>query len=215
MLAKYSEIEYQALHAKVTLSGGEVPFTMEEFKEYIRALVYSRVAWVNSLKYVVHPNEPIAVPAFLSVVLMNIGNAEEVSLGLRLVPEIKGMFHIVEKGEGNNKEKVWEVKPFNIIEKDLKLANKDLMQKISNYLKAIEGYEYGKGYLKDKSGTFDFMSMQVVDSYITHHEAQAHPVYALLASILQPHLVASALSPLVRYGSVEFLKGLLWEVTAI
>jgi len=204
MLMEYADIEYQALCARIQLTGGEVPFSDEEFRSYIKTLLYSRVAWVRNVKYIIHPNDPIVVPAFLSVVLMNIGNAEDVSLGVRLIPRIEGM--VDEKGV---------VKPLETIRDDLGLLEVFNMRKISNYLQSVDGYNYSKGYIKDKSGVFDFMSMQVVENYIVHHNADSHPVYALMASILQPHMVASVLSPLVKYGSVSFLHGLLWEVTAV
>lgn len=204
MLAEYSNIEYAALEGKIDLQGGEIPFSREEFFNFVKTLVYSRVAWVNNMRYVVHPNEPIAVPAFLSTVLMNIGNAEENSLGLRLVPVISGT---------SNDDGMWL--PFEENFSNLSLLNLYDMRRISNFLKSIGGYNYGKGYLKDKSGVFDFMSMQLVENYVVRHNSEAHPVYALMASILQPHLVTSALSPLVKYANVEFLSGLLWEVTAV
>lgn len=201
MLAQYGRTEYTALEAKIGHSGGQLPFSEDEFLKYIRTLVISRILWVRNEKTIVVPTDPISVPAFLSVILMNIGNADEPTLGLRLIPAIQAP-EDVKKGGDSKKE-------------GLSTLDINEMRRISSYLASIDGYSFSKGYLRDKSGVFDFMSMQFVDGYIMHHNADSHPVYALLASVMKPHIITSALSPLVRYGSEDFLGGLLWEVTAV
>lgn len=235
MLAEYANVEFEAIRAYYKdKNGGEPGFTLEDFKKYINTLVFSRIQWVRGRHYIIHPNDKVAVPAFLSVVLMNIGRAEETSLGISLLPDLRKtddvLFRIQEfDAREEVRKQEWEVQhSVEGVEGEFRgasdterniaiysLLSKDEMFIISRHLKSINGYQYSDGYLKDRFGTFDFMAMQMVGDYVMRHESSTHPVYGLLSSILEPHLVCSALSPLVRYGNKAYLRGLLWEVVAV
>lgn len=205
LIGKFATVEYSAIESQICSQGGVVPFSEEEFLTYCRTIVYSRISWVNNQPYVMHPLEKVMVPGFLSDVCMNIGTALDVSLGITLKPKMVGQMDSRKDGEDR----------VSCAIRSYGLMSLDEMKRISGFLRAIPGYRGALGYLKDKSGTFDFMSMQLVDGVIAHHDAKVHPVYALLASVVGPHMVASALSPLVRYGDSAFLSNLLWEVTSV
>lgn len=215
MLKNFASIDFIALKDKVEVTGGSLPedFTVERYAAYLSTLIYSRIQWVVGGRFIIHPNDDIAVPAFPSNVIMNIGRAEDISRGITLVPKSKIVVDINSISEDQASNSV--LSRWDLAVKKAKLLTREECRRISMIIKSIPGAVYAKGYLKDKSGTFSFMSMQLVDSHIKTYTAETHPVYALLASIIEPTLVCDALSPTVRYGDVTYLKGLYWELTTV
>lgn len=206
MFAEFTHVDYCAIEDKMRSIGSSFSdmLSEDEYLAYNKTMVYSRVAWVNNDYYIIHPNDNVAVPAFLDNVLKNLGKAEDLTTGITLRPVISSI-----KVEGQTNA-----------EKEKSLLDQGLLSKqrcleIAKILRSIPGITVGKGYIKDRSGTFGFMSMQTVGDYIKNNTAQHHPVMALLASIVEPHLVCEALSPTVRYGGKNHLRGLLWEVTSV
>lgn len=187
LIDEYASVEYASIVSKLRITGGSVSFTEQEFIKFCRTYVYARICWVNN-KTVIHPNTiGILVPTFLSLILQNIGRASNFSLGLDLVPAMP------------------EFDPMEISE----------VRKISAELKIIPGYEGAVALPKDKAGCFEFMSMQLIDDQIVSHSPDAHPVYALMASIVGPSLIRSVLDPMVYYGDSNLYRGLLWELTSV
>lgn len=201
----FAAVEYSAIEAHIKRTGGIVPFSKDEFLKYCRTFLQSRIGWVNGLGYIIHPLERVICPAFVSTICMNIGNAVEVSLGITLVPKMTetGVTPDPKLSREEQLVLMYDVLPLQRV------------KEISMFLRTIPEYHGSLGYVKDKSGVFDFMSMQLINGVILHHDANPHPVYALMASVVGPHMVASVLSPLVRYGDSAFLSNLLWEVTSI
>lgn len=189
LIEQFASVEYQALDYNARKTGGEVPFTIEEFKAYCNSIVASRIQWVRGERYIYHPNDPIVSPSFLAVICMNIGIAMELTKGITLRPAS--------------------------IPTDVKVFSKKEMEPISFYLASLGNYDGAKGYLKDKSGSWEFMSMQLIDGKIRNENADTHPVYAIMASVVGPLMVNSVLSPLVYYGDITLFEGLLWELTSI
>ena len=190
----YIYAEHSAIMAAVN-DESEFPFDLETFKKYCNTLVVSRIAWVlgKTNLLIVRPEDPITCPALLAQVMMNIGRVSDDSIGVQLEPGFSESDHEVVKG----------------------CLTKEEMQKISFYLRRIEKYVGAQGYLKDKSGSWDFMTMQLVDSQIRAPRNAAHPAYSLLAAITGNKTLVSALSPRVKYGDMELFKGLVWQLTSI
>lgn len=205
LMDKFAAVEYSAIQAHIQSKGGMIPFDDDKFKRYCRTYIQSRVGWSTGKPYIIHPLEKVICPAFISTVCMNIGIAVDVSLGITLTPVMKETGATIPEGASREETLIAMYDVLSL----------DEVKAISLFLRSIPEYHGSLGYLKDKSGIFDFMSMQLIDGIISHHDAKAHPVYALMASVVGPHLVASALSPLVRYGDSAFLSNLLWEVTSV
>lgn len=187
LIEEYAKVEYQAIVNKLALSGGIVRVSEEEFINFCKTLVYARICWVNGTKFM-HPNTPgILVPAFLSLVIQNIGRASNIALGLALTPVVP------------------EFTPMSVTE----------IQKISAFLKSIPGYEGATALPKDKEGCFEFMSMQLIGTAIRTYTPETHPVYALMASIIGPHYIESVLNPRVYYGDINLYRGMLWQITSV
>lgn len=187
LIDQFAKVEYSAINAEVTRTGGVVTFSENDFVLFCRQAVITRVHWVLGEKYLTHPNDKIMIPSFLMNIIMQIGLAYEVRLGITLKPKagLKDVLTI------------------------------DKVREISFFLRSIKSYDGGLGYLKDKTGVWDFMSMTLVNNQIQRYNADAHPVFALMASVVGPKLVQSVLSPLVRYGDMNFFEGLLWELTTV
>lgn len=189
LIANYCNIEYQAIEYALEKANGKVDFTKEEFLQYCKTMVYSRISWVLGNKPHVHPTEHIMVPSFLMNIIMQIGVATNLPLGITVEP--------------------------SDIPSDFELMPISEMRKISMRLENLSGYEGGFGYPRDKSGAWEFMTMTLVNSDIMRHDADAHPVYALMASVVGPKLIETVLSPIVTYGNTNVFEGLLWQLTSI
>lgn len=188
LIDKYSDIDYKALEYE--LKTQPLDFTMEEYRMYNRAVVKSRVDYVSGIKPLIHPTDHIAVPAFLENIVMQIGLCQDLKLGVT-------------------------IKPAPIEDDDSSSLALDKIRSISMRLESIPGFACGFGYPRDKSGSWDFMTMQLIDNQIVRHESTAHPVYALMAAVVGPKLIQSVLNPLVRYGDSNIFEALLWQLTSV
>jgi hypothetical protein len=189
LIESYCNIEYQAVQYAVEKMNGSLNFTTDEFLHYCKTMVYARINWVINAKPSVHPTEHLMVPSFLMNIIMQIGLVQDPSLGLTITPaSVPTSFIPMDRGR---------------------------MMQISMRLESISGYEGGFGYPRDKSGAWDFMTMTLINNDIKRHDSQAHPVYAIMASVVGPKLVTSVLSPIVTYGSSSMFEGLLWQLTSI
>lgn len=189
LIEEYCNIEYQAISYALEKSNGAVDFTKEQFLLYCKTMVYSRVAWVLNKRPLVHPTEHLIVPSFLMNIIMQIGVAQDLSLGITVQP--------------------------STVPEDFEGMEMSEMRKISMRLESLSGYEGGFGYPRDKAGAWEFMTMSLINGDIRRHDAKAHPVYALMASVVGPKLIESVLSPIVTYGSNSLFEGLLWQLTSI
>lgn len=198
ILDDFAETEYAAINLATEKSNATFPFDVDTFKKFCVTYVVSRIAWINNQPehMIVRPDDQVIVPALLDTVLKNIGIVYETTQGLVLKPTID----------------------YDSCE----TLSKDKMLEISFYLRAIDSYVGATGYIKDKSGSWEFMSMQLVvktindkeGSYIYSLDKDNHPVGAILAAIVAPKVLVATLSPRANYGNLTFFKSLLWELTS-
>lgn len=187
---KYVSIEQKALEYAISRKGQQSSYTddlLRKFPDYCKALVASRVDYVLGGRPVVKPMDHVMVPSFLMNIIMQIGEVMDLSTGIRLLPE----------------------------EVDTPSISLDEMREISMLLESIREYEGGFGYPKDKSGSWEFMTMWLVGTQLQRFSADAHPVYALMASVIGLKQIESVLNPLVTYGDTNLFEGLLWQLTSI
>jgi hypothetical protein len=189
ILDDFAKVEYKAILIASGRKEDEMPFTEEEFIQYCRTFVASRIAWVNgqTSSIVIYPTDHMLAPSLVDSVCKNIGVVYETSLGYTLVPKI---------AEG------------------IQTLSKEKCAEVSFFLSSLNNYIGGYGYVRDKSGSWDFMSMQMIESAIMSFNDQAHPAYSVLAAIVGPRWLVESVSPRVRYGSIDLYKGLLWELTS-
>jgi len=193
VLHAYGSELYSNVEGVVMMRGGSVPFTEEELQSYLQQLVRLRVDYVNNQRVPYRPTDLIAVPAFVSVVLQNLGVVHHLELGLELRPVIDG-------GKG-----AWS-------EEDL-----EVLKKVSRGIIAMGNYglEYAKGYDRNKEGSFDFMTMSVLNDTVMGITREAHPVNALLASALALEGVEVALSPRIVYGTMSHFAMLVRHLATL
>lgn len=189
VLDSYAVELFANAQVAVEMKGGTMPFTEEEFVQYVRHLVRIRCDYVNNQRVPFGPTDLLAIPAFVSVVLQNLGKVFHLDLGLELVPVHSG-------GETATKGYPWQ-------ESDIQL-----LKKVSRGIVALGNYglEYAKGYDRVKEGSFEFMSMSVLDDIVMGVNKEAHVVYALLASFVGLQGIERALSPRITYGTTRHFE---------
>lgn len=187
VLLTYSEELFNNINMAVSLKGGNFMIEEEEFMKYINTIIKMRIDYVRGYRVMCGPTERFVVPAFLSLVLSNIGRARHLDYGIELVPKLVGDL----KGQVFDKQA-------------------DFMT-VSNALRLLRGIglEYAEGYSRDKEGSFDFMTMTLIDGIVRNISKEPHPVYALLSATLNVRGIESVLSPRITYGNVSHLANLV------
>lgn len=212
-LREFAEIDYAAMEAKCIEKNIVIPFTFDEYYAYLRTFAYSRIMWTSyGSGYVVHPMDRIIVPSFINVLLSNIGICTNNIYGLTIKPKVS-KDSLVDGYEWKDKRTIEDsILMFGLL-------SKDDMLKMSNYLNVIPGLSKAYGYLKDKTGIFDFMTMmcEVVGNEVTiySYTPDIHPVYAFLASVLESNFRCSVLAKAIEYGHLTHLKSLYWKVVSV
>lgn len=193
LLKEYVSELNEAIHTKLGYTGGHTDLNEETLLQYAATLVHSRVNYVLGRTVTVHPMDRIAVPAYISLLLSNIGDVKEVTTGIYLHPRIK--------------------------EEGFVPLTKEEMKKISRKLEMLGaiGLEYSEGYLRDKTGSWDFMTMVVMENAVDvqRYNNQASPVYSVLAATLLVRGVESILVPRVSYGRLDDMKRLMSTVARL
>lgn len=195
VLTEYKAELYASWDQAASMRGFELSFSEEELSKYIDMIIITRVEYTRGRKVLVKPVDGFAVPSFLSCILSNIGLARNADLGIELVP-------VVERGQRT-------VSPNEI--------DYDFMVKISRAIKVLGriGVEYAEGYTRSRDGSYEFMSMAMIDDYVRNVANTAHPVYALMASVLGVRGIEAVLSPRVNYGSVNHMKTLVRHLAQV
>lgn len=211
LFGDYVEEEFRAVTQMIELRGGHLnlsftkkvddvegeeatyvatTLTKADFFKYCNTLLKTRVDWVNGTRALFHPATPIAVPSFLSLLMSNIGLAEDYERGIVLYPQYspKDVF----------------------VEKEM-LSISALLHGLSQSFR----YEVASGYKRDKMGSWELMAMQLIGGVIVSDDNKAHPVYATMCSVLGLKMLEEVLLPRVRYADVNLLRQLLRQVTSV
>jgi len=192
ILTVYTKELYACWDQSASIRGWSIPFAEEELLEYIRALVKIRVDYCAGKRVAIRPTDRVAIPSFLSVVLSNVGLARDVDLGIELRPTLK---HDVPKLRDDDVE--W-------------------LEGFSRKVKALAplGVEYAEGYTRSRDGSYDFMTMALLEGEVRNISKQPHPVFALLASTLGVRGIETVLSPRVSYGRANHFASLVRNLAA-
>jgi hypothetical protein len=163
--------------------GINLSFSETDLGNYIDMLITLRVDYVNKKRVEISPVDRIAVPSFLSLVLSNVGRVSNVDYGLELVPIVV----------------------------DAPKVDVDFMWNMSRAIRALSnlGVEFADGYARSKDGSYEFMTMTLIDGSIRNPEKAPHPVYALMASTLGLRGIEAVLSPRINYGSESHMRMLI------
>lgn len=196
VLTTYKSELYISWSLAAQMRGVNLPFSEEELGLYINYLVVLRVDYVNGKRVKFPPTSGIAVPSFLSCVLSNLGMVKNLDLGLELYPVVD----------------VSNVKGMNLTEEEYE----KFMFKMSGAIKTLAnlGIEYADGYLRSRDGSYEFMSMSLIDGFIRNTSKDPHPVFALLASTLGVRGIEAVLSPRINYGTESHMVSLVRHLAA-
>jgi len=183
----------------------ELPFTVEDLRDYSWILIHQRVCHVVGQRVAIKAVDRFNVPAFLHLILAQLGKAEYVSRGITLIPALPTFVDYERFAYGDTSWKFQRPGQEGVV-RDVKW-----MSTMSKYLQFYSkfGFEYGVGYDRDKAGSFEFMSMCVIDDHVMGHDEDVHPVYALLAAVLSLRGAESVLSPRVDYGDMDEVRNLM------
>lgn len=183
VLSEYKQELFLAWDAAAAMRGVSLPFTESDLASYINQLVVLRVKYVNGERVAYGPTDKICVPSFLSLVLSNVGKVSNVDYGLELFPVVA----------------------------NAPTVDSDFIMKMSRYIRALSGLgiEYAEGYARNKEGSYEFMSMTLIDGYVRNPNKAPHPVFALMASTLGVRGIEAVLSPRINYGSESHMRMLV------
>lgn len=191
-LRDYAEALVDNLNATTLVRGGG--FNTDQMVKYLNTLLYLRILTVNRehsrsrwLDRVPYPT----VPAFFAVFLENVGIARDHTLGIEIVPEF-----------GGSDEDVLEPQEFQRLSYELARFDK-------------AGFEYASTLPRGINGSWDLMTMQLIQGEIRNQDGKAHVVYALLGSLYTQSITEGVLLPRVTYGRVDRFRGLVAQLARL
>lgn len=199
LLRQFVTSLHSSLEVKVMMHGGQMPVTSEQLLSYCQSLVLARVDYVNSNRPTVTPRDQVVVPAFLSVVLQNLGTVTEHGIGYVFKPRAIRFEGDVEMHPVRSPLTQDEI--FDISMKLWRL--KDF------------GLEFAEELPRDRNGSFDFMTMQFIQNTLVTHNPGTAPVQALLAALLELRLVEAVFTPRVRYGDVTVFRRIIQQIATV
>lgn len=187
MVDVYVKSLFDECESVIEHQGGKLRFEKNQLGQYCSALLKMRVSRINRAQVPqwVRNKTSFVVPAFLSVLLSNIGIARDITLGIELIPTWKDDFWISEDD-------------FSLVERELRAMAKF-------------GFEYADAMPRGTDGSWDLMTMQVVNGEVVNHDGKAHGVFALLGCFLNNQALQTVLLPKVTYGATDRFGSLIKE----
>jgi len=191
---EWIEEHYSYMDATLSATGGQLRFSVDDYRKYIRTIIVSRVNWIRGKRYVAHPTARFAVPTLISALLAAVGVVSLDDQGLVLLPTVS------EPGE---------------------LMNEDELKAVSNRLEVMahHGFVFALGYERDKRGAFDLMVQQYLVNGeegpgVYSHTKSAHPAFAVLAYFLQLKQMQDLLGARIVYGNRASMRSHLRGLVA-
>lgn len=178
-LVKYAHALWCEIQSRVFSS--QFTLTQEKLTMYFSTLLQRRIDYVNGKRY---PDGLYVIPSFLYVVLENVGIARDMGIGVEMKPEFDSNVQVLEPND------------FTEVAQIL-------------YTFGRMGFEFAEVMPRDKRGSFEYMSMSLLNNEIVCHVGSSHAVYSLLASMTANTMVNTVLGPRVSYGHFEKFEGLV------
>lgn len=195
----YTNEMYNSLLVSTATRGGTIGFTVDEFRVYLLTLLKSRIDYVNGRRPQIHPLDHIAIPAFYSVALKQIGLVSRPAEGLQLVPSWQGT--------GNS------------------TLETSQMRLISAQLEVMEdfGFTFAYGYDRDRLGSDAFMTLELLRNVVEGTQtfgqvvgdtSPRHPVYAVFAAMFANSGLTAVLNGRRRYGNEQLFQMMIRRFTS-
>lgn len=193
VLSRYTDDFVVAVEAVVALGGGKVPVSGEDLEKYLKYCVQARVLNLIGDKNVVWKRySTYAIPSFLAVLVAQIGYSTNPDIGVQIVPTLQ--------------EEVVEV-------------DEAFLSRVSSFLMSLEskGFEMMKGLPRNRDGSWEMMSMEVIDGVVRATDNTRSAVYSICAAFLSTTGLASVLGAdafRIRYCDINEAKANLHVLTA-
>jgi len=206
VLAAYIEELFGELESALMMYTAQqsMPFSQLELFDYCVILVEQRINWVLSTRnQFLKPTDQFVVPSYLHLLLAQIGTIDALQFGVFLKPKV--LSGVTSRRDGDSY--LWTFDDgFNGA--GPRERTKSWFYNLSRRLQGWSrfGFEYGIGYDRIKTGSFEFMSMHLVQNHVMHHTDSAHPVYAVMAATLALTVAEQPLMPRVDYGDIDVIK---------
>lgn len=155
------------------------PIIAETVLKYMEALLWLRVNYVRRTlqpSWREHYDVTWVMPSLFAVLVKQIGSVKNIDLDIRVDPIT------------------------DLAEPDL-----EQMQNVSRAMRYLEqfGIPMGTELPRTKEGSYDYMTMTVIDNIVRSTNADVHPVNAFFASITSNKLTEDIFSPRVNYGTTR------------
>lgn len=161
-------------------------------RDYIQYLIVARIRYVNGEKLPLPPTDRAwIVPAFINVVLAQIGRIDDPNLGIVLKPVLtkEQMQYEAWTAERITSEARW-------LRIRLDIAN----------------IEYANGLPKDREGNHEMMTLQVINDRVMGEDGSHPGVHALIAGFLGLKFMENVLAPRVEYATISSVRRMLARV---
>lgn len=161
-------------------------------KEYIQYLIVARIRYVNGEKLPFPPTDRVwIVPAFINVVLAQIGRIDDPNLGIVLQPVLtqEQAHYEAWTAEKISREARW-------LRTRLDVAN----------------IEYANGLPKSRDGNHEMMTLQVINDKVMGEDGSHPGVHALIAGFLGLKFMENVLAPRVEYATIKSVRRMLARV---
>jgi len=190
----FAELAHQyfvSFSTSVLARGGSVAFEEDRFRLYLETILASRIAHCRGERTILRPTDRVNVPSFFSAAITQIGRVDLSADGVTLIPQLR-------RAQGAQA---------------LLLPAECFA--ISNALAVLErfGFTFADGYDRDRYGSEEFMTLELVANQVLGDRRDRHPVYAVFAAVLGNSGLQSVLRGRRRYGDINLFRSLVTRFT--
>lgn len=213
VFARFIDCAYDSMASVMAMAGGEMTFTKGSYARYLLTLVNARCEYVATGRAVVRPYDDVIVPAFMTIVMNQIGKCTNDELGIQLIPNF--VSDTKDGGDAIGEEDMLIMSIFGADEEtpeSLTYMSRDEISNMSLKLRLMRTHGFvmsEQPFDRSRDGDWEFMALQILSNQVMAVDDNATPVHAMLASVLSLKQVQSVMLPRVNYGPMTFFSTLV------
>jgi hypothetical protein len=190
----FAELAHQyfvSFSTSVAARGGTLSFDETRFRLYLETILASRIAHCRGERTILRPTDRVNVPSFFSAAIAQIGRVDLSADGITLIPQLR---------------RAQSATP---------LLSPAEVFAVSNALAVLErfGFTFADGYDRDRYGSEEFMTLELIGNQVLGDRRDRHPVYAVFAAILGNSGLKSVINGRRRYGDIGMFRSLVVRFT--
>lgn len=189
MVKKFSD----QFFAYLEVAAGSIPLTEKEVHDYICYLIEARVKHVCGRRSLPKSDFAVKIPCFIHFLLSQIGNVDQASAQLRIIPEFERTENMV-------------------LTKDDDIYQ--FVTKVASIINIIAPNALARGFPSSTEGNIDFMSMTLVGDIMKCNHANVEPVMAFASSFLEAKRMSDLMTSHVSYGSLSRYASFIHDVSS-